>query len=139
MQQRVAAAGKAAWMIATGDDLRLPTTTSTAGAGSGRMMRFQHRYLDRVIAAATRDETVLAAVMDAFFLISPPESLFRPAILRRTLRRRPPAELTHQPCAGDVVEPMKEAPPMSHLSPPTPMDRRLVADDDVRLRLRGRT
>jgi 2-polyprenyl-6-methoxyphenol hydroxylase-like FAD-dependent oxidoreductase len=97
MQRRVAATGKAAWMIATGDDLRMPTTTSTAGAGSGRMMRIQHRYLDRVIAAATGDETVLAAVMEAFFLLSPPESLFRPSILLRTLRRRPAAEPAPSP------------------------------------------
>ena len=50
-------------MIATGDDLRMPTTTGAAATAATRM---QHRYLDRVLAAATTDEEVLAAVMRAF-------------------------------------------------------------------------
>ena len=97
MQRQVAKSGKAAWMIATGDDLRLPTTTSTAGAGANAMTRFQHRYLDRVLAAATHDEVVLAAVMKAFFLLSPPESLFRPSIVGRAMRRRPQPEMASTP------------------------------------------
>jgi 2-polyprenyl-6-methoxyphenol hydroxylase-like FAD-dependent oxidoreductase len=97
MQRQVARSGKAAWMIATGDDLRLPTTTSTAGAGANAMTRFQHRYLDRVLAAATRDQVVLGAVMKAFFLLSPPESLFRPSIVGRAMRRRPQPETALTP------------------------------------------
>ena len=62
-QRRVAKEGDAAWMIATGDDLRMPTTTGAAATAATRM---QHRYLDRVLAAATTDEEVLAAVMQAF-------------------------------------------------------------------------
>lgn len=84
MQREVARVGKVAWMIATGDDLRLPTTT---GATANRAMRWQHRYLDRVMAASTSDETVLAAMMDVFFLLRPPTSLFNPRIMRRALRR----------------------------------------------------
>ena len=97
MQRKVADAGKAAWMIATGDDLRLPATTSTNGAGAGTMTRLQHAYLDRVLATATHDEKVLAAVMDAFFLLAPPESLFRPSIVRRALRRRPQPAMAPTP------------------------------------------
>ena len=85
MQRRVAAEGDAAWMIATGDDLRMPTTT---GAKATAATRLQHRYLDRVVAASTTDETVLAALLDAFFLVAPPTSLFRPSVVRRALRRR---------------------------------------------------
>ena len=86
MQRRVAKEGDAAWMIATGDDLRMPTTT---GSRATTATRIQHRYLDRVIAASTADETVLAAMMRVFFLVAPPTSLFRPSIVRRALRRRP--------------------------------------------------
>jgi 2-polyprenyl-6-methoxyphenol hydroxylase-like FAD-dependent oxidoreductase len=85
-RQEVAAAGRAAWMIATRDDLRYPTTTGTT---AGALMRLQHRYLDRVMAAATSDETVLAAVTGALSLAAPPESLFRPGVAWRALRRSP--------------------------------------------------
>ena len=58
MQRLVAKQGDPAWMIATGDDLRMPTTT---GGKRNVATSVQHRYLDRVMAAATADETVLAA------------------------------------------------------------------------------
>jgi 2-polyprenyl-6-methoxyphenol hydroxylase-like FAD-dependent oxidoreductase len=83
MQRVVARCGRAAWMIATGDDLRLPTTR---GATANIAMRMQHRYLDRVLAAATRDVTVLDAMTDVFFLLARPESLFRPSIVARVMR-----------------------------------------------------
>jgi hypothetical protein len=59
----------------------------------------QHRYLDRVMAAATGDETALAAVADAFFLIARPESLFKPNVMWRAMRHgRPrPADSTILP------------------------------------------
>jgi 2-polyprenyl-6-methoxyphenol hydroxylase-like FAD-dependent oxidoreductase len=88
----VAAAGRAAWMIATGEDLRYPTTK---GSTPTPAMRMQHRYLDRVMAAATADEPTLAAMMDALFLVAPPASLFRPTVMWRALRRghhRPDAD-----------------------------------------------
>jgi 2-polyprenyl-6-methoxyphenol hydroxylase-like FAD-dependent oxidoreductase len=79
----VAAAGRAAWMIATGDDLRYPTTT---GASAGKALRMQHRYLDRVTAAATNDERAMAAIVDALFLVARPESLFKPSVMWRAMR-----------------------------------------------------
>ena len=85
MQRRVAKVGDAAWMIATGDDLRYPSTT---GAKAGRSTRMMHRYLDRIHAAATTDEAVLNAFSDAFFLLRPPSSLFHPRVVARTLTRR---------------------------------------------------
>jgi 2-polyprenyl-6-methoxyphenol hydroxylase-like FAD-dependent oxidoreductase len=86
-RREVAAAGKGAWMIATGDDLRYPTTT---GASANAVMRMQHRYLDRVIAAATTDEVAMAAMTDALFLLTRPESLFKPGVMWRALRRGAP-------------------------------------------------
>ena len=80
MQRQVARCGAAAWMIATGDDLRLPSTT---GASASAITRMQHRYLDRVMTAATNDEVVAGALIDTFCLLAPPTSLFRPSILRR--------------------------------------------------------
>jgi hypothetical protein len=65
-------------------------------------MRMQHRYLDRVLAAATVDETVMAALLQAFLLLAPPTVLFRPGIVSRAWRAggapnpEPPMELTTQ-------------------------------------------
>ncbi len=94
-RREVAAAGQAAWMIATGDDLRYPTTT---GAAVSAMMRMQHRYLDRVMAAATTDEAAMAALTDAFFLVARPESLFKPSVMWRALRHGSP-----RPIEPDVL------------------------------------
>ena len=86
-RREVAAAGRWAWMIATGEDLRYPTTT---GATANAMMRVQHRYLDRVMAAATTDEAAMAAMTDALFLLTRPESLFKPGVMWRALRHGAP-------------------------------------------------
>ena len=83
MQRAVARCGRAAWTIATGEDLRLPTTT---GAKANALVRRQHRYFDRVMEAATRDQVVQDAVTDVLFLLSRPESLFRPSMIARVLR-----------------------------------------------------
>jgi hypothetical protein len=84
MQKVVAKIGDPAWMIATGDDLRFPGTT---GGQPSWMTRVQHRYLDRVLAAATVDESVMAAMLQAYMLLAPPTVLFRPGVVARALRR----------------------------------------------------
>jgi 2-polyprenyl-6-methoxyphenol hydroxylase-like FAD-dependent oxidoreductase len=94
MQRRVAKEGDGAWMIATGDDLRMPTTT---GATANGLTRIQHRYLDRVLAAATEDQTVMFAYLQALFLTAPPTVLFRPNVVVRTLLRRRPGLEGGQP------------------------------------------
>ena len=80
MQRRVARCGDAAWMIATGDDLRLPTTT---GATAGAATRVQHRYLDRVMTAATNDE-VVAGGADRRLLPRRPADVAVPTVDRRS-------------------------------------------------------
>jgi 2-polyprenyl-6-methoxyphenol hydroxylase-like FAD-dependent oxidoreductase len=84
MQKVVAEVGDAPWMIATGDDLRFPDTT---GPTPSPLIRLQHRYLDRVIAASTVDGTVMAAMLQVFLLLSPPTVLFRQSVVGRALRR----------------------------------------------------
>ena len=81
-------------MIATGDDLRHPSTT---GATANAMLRMQHRYLDRVMAAATTDEAAMAALTDALFLIARPESLFKPSVMWRVLRHGSPPHRSRPP------------------------------------------
>jgi flavin-dependent dehydrogenase len=88
--------GTAAWLIATGADLRFPTTT---GARPGLRERFSHRYLDRVGNVANRDPYVSEVLTDVLHLVRPPTALVRPRVLARVLRGRPGAALVTPPAA----------------------------------------
>ena len=68
----------AAWLMATGEDLRYPTTE---GGQRNLQTRLTHRYLDRVIGAATRDRRVNLAFSNVLQLVAPPTDLFKPAVL----------------------------------------------------------
>jgi pimeloyl-ACP methyl ester carboxylesterase len=81
-QREVATVSAAAWLMATGEDLRYPTTQ---GGERTLQLRLTHRYLDRVIGAATRDQTVSLAFGKVAQLVAPPTTLFRPGILLRAL------------------------------------------------------
>jgi 2-polyprenyl-6-methoxyphenol hydroxylase-like FAD-dependent oxidoreductase len=89
VQRTVARCGDPAWLIATGEDLRYPTTT---GGTAGPATRLTHRWLDRVTAAANTDPIVTAAFFEVLLLLAPPTSLFRPAIAWRALRPRQTAK-----------------------------------------------
>jgi 2-polyprenyl-6-methoxyphenol hydroxylase-like FAD-dependent oxidoreductase len=91
IQHTIARCGDAAWLIATGEDLRYPSTT---GASAGPATWLTHRWLDRVTSAANTDPTVNAALIDVISLTAPPATLFRPSIAWRALRFRQPAQ-TH--------------------------------------------
>lgn len=99
-QQAVKQCGEGAWLIATGEDFRYE---QTEGAPARRYNRILNRYVDRVVAAANVDPHVCAALLDVLALASGPPSLFRPAVLRRTLLSR----ASHrQPRSPDDLLPM---------------------------------
>ncbi|MFD7906968.1 NAD(P)/FAD-dependent oxidoreductase [Kitasatospora sp. NPDC059747] len=79
----VAAASKNAWVMSCTEDVRFAATT---GGPSGAMMKVQHAFLDKVLAAATRNTAVTAAFHEVMSLVSPPTVLFRPALLGAILR-----------------------------------------------------
>jgi hypothetical protein len=81
-QKRVARSCGAAWLLATSEDLRYPTTR---GARLDLTTRFLHRYLNRVIEVATVHPGVNRAFLDVVNLVSPPTSLLRPGVLLPTL------------------------------------------------------
>jgi hypothetical protein len=64
--------------MATSEDLRYPTTD---GGRRDLHMRLTHRYLDRVIRAATESRRVHFAFLDVMQLVAPPATLFKPAVL----------------------------------------------------------
>jgi 2-polyprenyl-6-methoxyphenol hydroxylase-like FAD-dependent oxidoreductase len=83
MQRQVTACNASAWLVATGEDLRSPPPKAR---GPGFQTRLMHRYLDRVMAAATHDERANAAYLDVLALLRPPASLFRLGVLASALR-----------------------------------------------------
>ena len=104
-QRRLAKANAAAWLLATGEDLRYRTT---GGARPGPVTRLLHRYLDRVIAASTVDLEASLAFADVAHLLAPPAVLFRPRVAIPALRGTRPAgaaELDAPPAA------MRDGPP----------------------------
>jgi 2-polyprenyl-6-methoxyphenol hydroxylase-like FAD-dependent oxidoreductase len=72
------------WQIATGGDAALPGVDGPRDART----RLVNRYLDRLYAAAARDEVVSLAFSRVTNLLDPPAALLRPAIAVRVLRRR---------------------------------------------------
>jgi 2-polyprenyl-6-methoxyphenol hydroxylase-like FAD-dependent oxidoreductase len=97
-QRSAANAARAAWIIATGADVRYPTTE---GRHPGAVDRLIQGYLDRVIEASMQDPVVNDAFRRVVNLVDAPASLFRPAVAWRTLTGRrqpilePPATHSH--------------------------------------------
>jgi len=96
----VAKANAGAWLLATGEDLRYP---STVGGNRGLATRLTHRYLDRVIRVATEDRSVHFAFLDVVQLVAPPMSLFKPSVLLPSLRWGGEGERSGPPPAVDVA------------------------------------
>ncbi|MER7578418.1 FAD-dependent monooxygenase [Kitasatospora sp. NPDC097691] len=82
-RRAVAAASKNPWVMSCAEDARFDTTT---GAPTGALLKLQHRFLDKVLAGATRDPLVTAAFHEVMSLVEPPSLLFRPSVLSAVLR-----------------------------------------------------
>lgn len=97
-QRQLARRNADPWVLSTGEDLRFPTTTGTEATAA---LRAQHRYLDRVVTAATRDPVVADAYVRALGMLERPTALFRPRVLATALRTRPlSVERASAPTAG---------------------------------------
>jgi 2-polyprenyl-6-methoxyphenol hydroxylase-like FAD-dependent oxidoreductase len=85
-QRRLARRNADPWMLSTGSDLRFPTTT---GVGVTAVTRLQHRYLDRVVAAATWDPGTADSFIQVAGMLARPTSLFAPRVLAAAAWARP--------------------------------------------------
>ncbi|MFG3227732.1 NAD(P)/FAD-dependent oxidoreductase [Kitasatospora sp. NPDC048194] len=82
-RREIAAVSKNAWVMSCAEDVRFAATT---GGPSGALVKLQHRFLDRVLATATRNPEVTEAFHEVLSLVSPPSLLFRPSVLASVLR-----------------------------------------------------
>jgi len=93
-QRRLARRNANPWTLSTGEDLRFPTTT---GMRVSAAMRLQHRYLDRVVTATTRDPATADTYVQVVGMLAHPLSLFAPRILAAAARARPHGDSTPSP------------------------------------------
>jgi flavin-dependent dehydrogenase len=82
-RRAIAAVTKDPWVMSSTEDVRF---AATAGGPSGALIRFQHRYLDKVLARATTDAHVCDRFQHVMSLVSPPTALFHPSVLGPVLR-----------------------------------------------------
>jgi 2-polyprenyl-6-methoxyphenol hydroxylase-like FAD-dependent oxidoreductase len=87
MQRGIASACTNAWLLATGEDLRYPTTEGGA-ARTRPIDRAIQKYVNRVILCSNQDLTVCRAFTRVAHLLEPPATLFRPAVVARVLMNR---------------------------------------------------
>jgi 2-polyprenyl-6-methoxyphenol hydroxylase-like FAD-dependent oxidoreductase len=78
LQRKLAKNNDVAWLLATGEDARFP---STEGAKPGRVDKQLHRYLDRLLLVATRRPMVATRLIQVIHMTAPPAQLFHPALL----------------------------------------------------------
>jgi hypothetical protein len=74
------------WMIATGEDFRYPQVEGRRPPGSPIL----NRYLERVHAVASVDQTVCRKFFEVLNLLAPPSALMSPGIAWRVLVRPVP-------------------------------------------------
>ncbi|MFI5643172.1 FAD-dependent monooxygenase [Kitasatospora sp. NPDC051705] len=82
-RREIATASKNPWVMSCSEDARFAATT---GAPSGALLKLQHRFLDKVLAASVNDPAVTAAFHEVMSLVAPPTLLFRPSVLAAVLR-----------------------------------------------------
>lgn len=81
-QNRLAKVNETPWMLTTAQDLRY---RETVGGSPGRMTRFMHRYMDRVVELATRKVAVRRVLLRTFNMLTAPSTLFQPRVLFQVL------------------------------------------------------
>lgn len=81
-QRRLARIQRPVWLLATGEDFRYP---QTEGERPGPLAHLFHRYVDRVLIAATSSPAVHQRFLEVLHLLKPPTALFGPDIVTRVL------------------------------------------------------
>lgn len=104
-QRRLARFLLGPWVLATGYDLRSP---STEGPRPGRAVELAQRYADQVLYLVTEDEAVHRAFVEVQHGIRPAQALFHPAIAAKVLQR-----LWRRRAAPPAAEPANTVAPVA--------------------------
>lgn len=81
-QKQLAQMNATPWMMATGSDLRWPTTE---GGQINTMVKLKHKYLDRILKLGISHPETYKTFAEVAHMLKPPKALLRPKILARVL------------------------------------------------------
>lgn len=101
-QQQLARTNAVAWLLATGEDRRYPTTE---GGRTNPLTRLTQRYINRVTLVATQDPVVNRAFFSVVNLLAPPTTLFHPRIVARVIAAGHVRGLAQPPTTALVAAP----------------------------------
>lgn len=87
VRRRLGAIYRTPWLMATTADLRYQ---NCAGLPRSSLQSLLADYLDRVLAAGTRDARAQDALIQVLHLTKPPRALLGPRVLTQSLLHRPP-------------------------------------------------
>jgi 2-polyprenyl-6-methoxyphenol hydroxylase-like FAD-dependent oxidoreductase len=82
-QRRLAKATSAAWLLATGEDLRV---RGVEGPPPDTATRLTSPYMDRVVELSLKDPAIYRTLLEVFHMLKPPTAMFGPAIVAKVLR-----------------------------------------------------
>jgi 2-polyprenyl-6-methoxyphenol hydroxylase-like FAD-dependent oxidoreductase len=109
-QQRLLQAARAAWLLATSEDVRLPdvsvATNGHPGTTSSRFDALLRNYIDQVVWLTAADPHTFETFMRVTHLIRPASDLLHPRIALKVLRRL----LRHEQPHGQPGDPIPPAP-----------------------------
>jgi 2-polyprenyl-6-methoxyphenol hydroxylase-like FAD-dependent oxidoreductase len=100
-QRHLPNAFRAAWLLATGEDFRWPTTE---GGTPDLTTRVAHWYVDRLFELMPHSPETIETFMSVQHLLAPPLALFRPSLVARVLGQKMRRLLASSPFAP-VSEP----------------------------------
>jgi 2-polyprenyl-6-methoxyphenol hydroxylase-like FAD-dependent oxidoreductase len=83
IQQDIARTANDAWDMASGQDLRYPTTL---GPRRSRIVKLRDQFMDRLTRAATGRPDITAAWLGVITLSTPPRRLLTPSVVLGTIR-----------------------------------------------------
>jgi 2-polyprenyl-6-methoxyphenol hydroxylase-like FAD-dependent oxidoreductase len=82
-QQRLARVNVPIWLLATGEDFRIP---QTVGGKRNVVTKFVHSYTARMIHRATHDALIRRQLMEVLHFLKPPVALFDPRVVLALLK-----------------------------------------------------
>ena len=101
-QKELASVTAGPWAMATGQDIRWPTTVG--GAKPDPVTKLVQGYLDRVLAVAPHNPAVAEAFFQVQNMLKGPESLFHPKILWQVLKPQPSKRAAQPAPVGGMGE-----------------------------------
>jgi 2-polyprenyl-6-methoxyphenol hydroxylase-like FAD-dependent oxidoreductase len=98
-QKKLAKVAAAPWLLATGEDFRVP---QAEGGKPDLPTRLMQKYVDRVVEFSTESVQVRTLLLEVFNLLRPPTVLFHPSVfghmIKRAFRMKPrPQDRTMTP------------------------------------------